>query len=443
MKKNRFYILLCSFLAIQFIISTAHAKTIVTWWNWGNEGSDLAVALTEDVQNRFNASQNDIELKISFKGDDVNAPTRTALLAGAGPDIITSSGSTYVRAYYDGGFLKSMEPYAQKYGWDKQILPWAYNLGVFGGEFYSFPKNYESMVVFYNKTLFEENGWSMPKNLSEYETLADEIKAKGMYPFAYGSSGWQPTHEHLVGNYFNTYAGPDNVYKALIGEKQWTDSEFVESLELLKKHMLNGYWSGSLENYYATDWDGFSSQFTNREAAMLQIGTWGFEIMAGFPDGGDEWAVAPLPIISKSGGNSNYQLSIGGTMSINAASENADAAAEVIDWILRDKSRVLEFSAKRGYAEWLLPLAYEASDFDSGADPKVRDYLIDFAKVTGAGDYGYTTWTFYPAEAGTHIWKDMESVWAGDISVVEFLSEQQALWDKARAANQLIPVGKR
>ena len=443
MKKSYFLSFTAFLLSFQFISSTVYAKTVVTWWNWGNEGSDLAVALTEDIQNRFNASQDEIELKISFKGEDVNGPTRTALLAGAGPDIVTSSGSTYVRAYYDGGFLKSMEEYAQKYGWNEQILPWAYNLGVFDGEFYSFPKNYESMVVFYNKTLFDENGWSMPNKLAEYEALATKIKSRGMFPFAYGSSGWQPTHEHLVGNYFNTHAGPDNVYKALVGEKKWTDSEFVESLELLKKHMLEGYWSGSLENYYATDWDGFSSQFINREAAMLQIGTWGFEIMAGFKEDGDDWAVAPLPIISSAGGNPNYQLSIGGTMSINAASKTPDAAAEVIDWILRDKSRVLEFSAKRGYAEWLLPLAYKASDFDASADPKVRDYLIDFAKVTGAGDYGYTTWTFYPAEAGTHIWKDMESVWAGDISVVEFLGEQQALWDKARAAGQLIPVGKR
>lgn len=427
-----------------FLISTpSFSKTLVTWWNWGNEGSDLAVTITEDIQNRFNASQDEIELKISFKGEDVNEPTRTALLAGAGPDIITSSGSTYVRAYYDGGFLKSMEEYSKKYGWNKQILPWAYNLGVFDGEFYSFPKNYESMVLFYNKTLFEENGWSIPQNLSEYESLAEKIKSMGMYPFAYGSSGWQPTHEHLVGNYFNTYVGPDNFYKALIGEKKWTDKEFVEALELLKKHMLDGYWSGSLENYYATDWDGFSAQFVNREAAMLPIGTWGFEIMQGFSDKSDDWAVSPLPIISKNGGNPNYQLSIGGTMSINASSENPDAAAKVIDWILSDKSRVLEFSAKRGYAEWLIPLAYEASDFEAGADPKVRDYLIDFAKVTGAGDYGYTTWTFYPAGAGTHIWKDMESVWANDITVTEFLTEQQKLWDEARNANQLIPIGKR
>ena len=42
------------------------------------------------------------------------------------------------------------------------------------------------------------------------------------------------------------------VYKAITGEKEWTDPEFVEAIELLKKHMVDdGYWSGSLENYYA------------------------------------------------------------------------------------------------------------------------------------------------------------------------------------------------
>ena len=155
------------------IISTlsvvATEKTIITWWNYSNQGSSLEGDMTKYIQEKFNASQDEIELRISFKGEDVNQPTRTALLAGAGPDIITSSGSTYVRAYYDGGFLKSLEEYSNKYGWKDKILPWAYNLGVFDGEFYSFPQNYESMIYFYNKTLFEENGWTLPSNLSDYE----------------------------------------------------------------------------------------------------------------------------------------------------------------------------------------------------------------------------------------------------------------------------------
>ena len=39
----------------------------------------------------------------------------------------------------------------------------------------------------------------------------------------------------------------------------------------------DGYWSGSLENYYALGWDDFHAQFANRGAAMMTIGTWTFQ----------------------------------------------------------------------------------------------------------------------------------------------------------------------
>ena len=88
-------------------------------------------------------------------------------------------------------------------------------------------------------------------------------------------------------------------------------------------------------------------------------------------------------------------------------------------------------------------LKYDDKDFSEDIHPSMRDFFIDFSETTGKGDYGYTTWTFYPAEAGSHVWKEMEVVWAGDISVMEYLEEQQKLWDKARSKNALIPVGKR
>ena len=424
--------------------SSLSAKTKITWWNYSDEGGGLDSNLRELVQDKFNASQNEIELEIVFKDGNINDNTRTALLAGVGPDIITSSGSSYVKAYHDAGLLLSLERYSKEYGWKDIILPWAYNTGVFDGEFYSFPSNYETMLYFYNKTLFEENGWKLPTNLKEYEALVQEIRSKGMNAFVYGSSGWQPTHEHLVGNYFNTYAGPENVYKALTGEKKWTDPIFVESIELLKKHMLDGYWSGSLENYYAIGWDDYFSQLTTRKAAMLPIGTWGFgDTIAGFSEISDEFGWSKLPILGNYGGNPNYQLSIGSTMSINAASKFPDEAAKVINWMISDKKRVVELTKNLGFGNWLIPLKYDDKDFSEDIHPSMRDFFIDFSETTGKGDYGYTTWTFYPAEAGSHVWKEMEVVWAGDISVMEYLEEQQKLWDKARSKNALIPVGKR
>ena len=47
---------------------------------------------------------------------------------------------------------------------------------------------------------------------------------------------------------------------------------------------------------------------------------------------------------------------------------------------------------------------------------------------------------FWPADPGVHIWKDMEVVWAGDISVEDFLYDHQKMWDKARKNGDTLPV---
>ena len=440
---NKILNIFLTFVLTAFFATSTFAATKLVWWMESDAAVDPVVQ--EMMCDAFNAEQDEIELDCVFK-EDFNEAIRPALLSGVGPDMFDTPGASYIKVYQDAGLVKSMQEYADQYGWQDKLLGWAYNSGVFDGELYSIPKNYETMIYFYNKTLFEENGWSTPNNLDEVEALAAKIKAKGMNPYAYGSTGWQPTHEHLVGNYFNTYAGPDNVYKALIGEKKWTDPEFVEAIELLRKHMVDdGYWSGSLETYYSLDWDGFNAEFASRGSAMLMIGTWGFDVTStNFAEISDDWDWAPLPILnSQAGDQPNYQLATGGTMSINAASKNADAAAKVIDWILSDKVRALKTTAQLGYGGWLLPLNYEDADFDPNIDPRQKRFLTEFAKASGSGNYGYTTWTFYPNDPGVHIWKDMEVVWAGDITPLEFMEESQRLWDKAREDDALVPVGKR
>ena len=228
--------ILLSFIFLLCFSVVVTAKTKIVWWAETNADRDpVFQAKLVDV---FNQSQNQIELVMEFK-EGLNDILRTAMVAGEGPDIVETPGPSYVKEYQDAGLLKSMQQYSEKYGWKELLLPWSYSAGVFDGEFYSAPKTYETMILLYNKTLFEENGWRVPTNLSEFEALAAKIKAKGMHVFSYGSTGWQPTHEHLAGMYLNSVANPDNVYKALIGEKSWDSPEFVEAVELLRKHMVD------------------------------------------------------------------------------------------------------------------------------------------------------------------------------------------------------------
>ena len=440
--KNNIIKLILLIISFNFISFNVFSKTTIIWWAEANADRDpVFQAKLADV---FNSSQNEIELVMEFK-EGLNDVLRTAMVAGEGPDIVETPGPSYVKEYQEAGMLSSMQGYSDQYGWEDLLLPWSYQAGVFDGEFYSAPKTYETMVMLYNKTLFEEKGWSIPTNLPEYEALAAEVKAAGMNVFSYGSTGWQPTHEHLAGMYLNSVAGPDNFYKALIGEKKWSDPEFVAAIELLRKHMVDeGYWSGSLENYYALGWDDFHAQFGNRGAAMMTIGTWTFgTTVATFADISDDWDWAPFPNLTAEGGDPSYLLALGTTLSISSASENPDAAAKVMDFIFSNKAIVLDMANDFNFGEFVVPLKFSASDFGDNVNPKVKRYLIEFAEETGKGNYGYTTWTFFPADPGVHIWKDMEVVWAGDISVEDYLYDHEKLWAKARKSNSLLPVGER
>ncbi len=438
--KKLFIVFITSIFSI--VSFNTFAKTTVTWWAETN--ADRDPVFQAKLVDAFNASQNEIELVMEFK-EGLNDILRTAMLSGEGPDIVETPGPSYVKEYQEAGLLTSMQGYSNQFGWEDKLLPWSYQAGVFDGEFYSAPKTFESMIMLYNKTLFEENGWSVPTTLSEYEATAAKIKAAGMNVFAYGSTGWQPTHEHLAGMYLNSYAGPDNVYKALIGEKEWTDPEFTGAIELLRKHMVDdGYWSGSLENYYALGWDDFHAMFASRGAAMMTIGTWTFgATTSGFADISDEWDWAPFPVLRDGGADPSYLLALGTTMSINGSSENPDAAAEVLNFVFSNKEIVLDMAADFQFGEFVVPLYFAEDDIKDSVSPQVRRYLVDFAEATGKGNYGYTTWTFWPADPGVHIWKDMEVVWAGDITVEDYMYDHQKMWDKARKKGQLLPVGAR
>ena len=417
------------------------AKTTVTWWAETN--ADRDPVFQSKLVDAFNASQNEIELVMEFK-EGLNDILRTAMLSGEGPDIVESPGPSYVKEYQEAGLIASMQGYADQYGWEDKFLGWAYQAGVFNGEFYAAPKTFETMIMLYNKTLFEEKGWSVPTTLSEYEDIASKIKAAGMNVFAYGSTGWQPTHEHLAGMYLNSYAGPDNVYKALIGEKDWTDPEFVGAVELLRKHMVDeGYWSGSLENYYALGWDDFHAMFSTRGAAMMTIGTWTFRsTIDAFANTPDEWDWAPFPVLRDGGDDPAYLLALGDTISINASSDT-DAAATVLNWVFNNKAIVMDMAADFNFGEFVVPLNVTADDIREDVAPQIKRYLAEFADATGKGNYGYTTWTFFPSDPGVHIWKDMEVVWAGDISVEDYMYDHQKMWDKARDKGELLPVGAR
>jgi raffinose/stachyose/melibiose transport system substrate-binding protein len=444
----KFFRLMALLLALVLVLSSANLAAVrakdvvtVTWWT---EQGDFLDHVQNTFVKAFNDSHKDIQLQLvgQEKLDDV---LRTAFQAGEAPDILQTPGASFIAEYIGAGLIQPLDAAAQKGGWKDKLLPWAYESGIISGKLYSIPLTYESMVMFYNKTLFDDNGWKPPTSLDELNALADKITKMGKHVFSYGNAEWKPSDEHLMSVYLNNYAGPENVYKALIGQKPWTDPEFVEATDLLNKHMTQGWYSGGVDKYYAYTGPDMMGELVNGEGAMMITGTWMFNAMKEYftKDVKSTWDWAPIPMFKKDLGGYIYLLATGSTLSINGKSKNADAAAEVLNYLLSDPKLALANASGSGFGEWVIPLRYSEGDFPKDTDPRVVRFFTDFAKTTGEGRYGYTTWTFWPAKADVQLYKDVELVWAGEMTVKDYLAKHQAEWDAARKANLTLPIPKR
>lgn len=384
--------------------------------------------LQKEFVDTFNAAHPDIQLELQFQ-ETIDQVERTALQAGSGPDIVFTPGPAFALEYKNAGFIQDLSKYAEKYAWKDKVVNWAYDSGSIDGSLYSLPLSYETMVLYYNKKVFAEKGWQPPTSRADIEKLCDEATKAGLSCFTNSNQWWKGVNEWLLSAVYNNYAGADNVYAALQGKKPWTDPEFAASTQILKDWMDKGWFSGGKDNYFAYNYDDIwnnlcgTADGTKAPTAIMNIeGTWAFQRATPFCK--DDWDWVELPAL-RDGVKPGYVLAVGSTLAINAKSKNPDAAAAVLDWLVNDTSRAAKIIEGFNFGEWNVPLHFKASDFSASADPRLTRYVESFSTGTGAGNFGYTTWTFWPAKTDAYIISELDSVFTGDLTVEAYQQGQQ------------------
>lgn len=413
----------------------AGEKTKITWWTESPEQQYRDLLMKEFVE-PFNAAHDDIELEIVFQ-EDLDRVLRTAIQAGAAPDIIQTPGPSFVLEYVNAGFILPLDEYAAQFGWEDRMLKWAYDSGKVQGKLFGLPLTYETMVNYYNKALFDEKGWKPPTNRAETEKLCEEADKEGVICFSHSNQYWKGVNEWMVGVFLNNYAGADRVYAALQGQKPWTDPEFVAAIQLIKDWVDKGWFSGSLDNYFALSHDEIWQALCDKKALMNIEGTWAFQDAPNFC--GEDWEWAPPPQLQE-GVTPSYVLAIGSTLSINAKSPNPDAAAQVLDFVYNDKARAARIIEGWNFGEWNVPLKFSVEDFSPDVNPRFTRFVSEFAKDTGEGKFGYTTWTFWPAKTDQYIIEELDGVLTGDASAEAYQQEQQKLFEQELTAGQVPPA---
>jgi raffinose/stachyose/melibiose transport system substrate-binding protein len=425
-------------LAVTSTASLAQDKTPVSWWYEAASPENQA-NLKSVLVDTFNAASTKDELSIDFRGNELDKQLRVAMLSGSGPDVVYTPGPAYVAAMAQAGQLLPLDDYAATLGWNDRILPAFLNMGKFDGKLYALPKTYETVGLFYNKTLFEQNGWTPPTTIAELDDLAAKMKAAGMVPFAAGNADWRGTNEWYVSMILNSVAGPDNVAKALKGEMPWTAEPFVKAIDTLNHFWQEGYFG---PDYFSLTGEQAFASVASGKAGMAPTGTWSFQNVGtyfppanaeagfvGFPSGEG----VPYPI---------YPLGIGSTFSIAAASTNPDGAAAVIDYVFTDSFYGAMNTVWQG--EWNIPLK-DLSNVKMGDNvlPLYGETMANLASAVNANQYGYTTWTFLPPATDSYVISGIEEVWLGKITTAQFLETMDATFKQELAEGKVPAVPAR
>jgi ABC-type glycerol-3-phosphate transport system substrate-binding protein len=384
------------------------------------------------ILNPFKEKHPNIEVDFQPTPDHINV-IKTQLASGGGPDLFIMEPADVVE-YARADRLLSLDPYVEKYKWDKVIYDWALKATKIDGHQFGIPHSYEGLILVYNKSLLDANGWPIPTTVADFEQTAKAAKDKGIIPVSFGTQGASLFNMFPVSDYFDTFAGHDNIKKLLTGEKKFTDPEFKGAIELYNKHWQDGWYTE--KNTASIDSDAAWKLFYDQKALFNVTGTWVANTYNSAPPK-FEFGQVPWPSM-KDGIPASFPVGIGAALGVNKKSEGAkaDAVAELINFMYTEDKLIAE-----GIANGMQPLArsIDASLYPAEMNKDVKNLMSTMTTAVNDGKAGYTLWTFYPGKVTTYLYENIEKVNYGTLTIDEFLLNAQKVLDEELAGGWKFP----
>ena len=154
----------------------------ITWWHALESQYDELVA---DVVKKFNATQNLITVEAQYIGSYkyINEALVAAHAAGTGLPAVAVANTDYVASYGDSGLYENLDPYIAGTGYDIDDFSAGLLLSSqHEGKQVALPFLHSTQVIYYNKTMADENGWTIPEKIQDFTPFLAEIHSKkGIY----------------------------------------------------------------------------------------------------------------------------------------------------------------------------------------------------------------------------------------------------------------------
>lgn len=148
----------------------------IVWWHaLEDQYSDLVNEVVED----FNNSQDLITVKAQYIGayKDVNEALVSAHAAGTGLPALCVANTDYVASYGAGGVFENLDPYIAATGYDVDDFSKGLLLSAqYDGKQVAMPFLHSTQIIYYNKTMAEENGIEVPTTIEDFPAFLEAGK---------------------------------------------------------------------------------------------------------------------------------------------------------------------------------------------------------------------------------------------------------------------------
>ncbi len=413
MKKKSFLsVLWVAVLILTSCLSyAADQKVVLTYWN-GFTGPDRPAL--EALVDKFNKINSKIEIKMDIMPwDSLYQKLASALATGQGPDIVafaTERIGTYAKP---GAIVPLNDLYNGPKGIDPKILPKALNDNMkYNGKYYGAPLNFATLLLYYNKDLFQRAGLDPekpPKDWNELKEYAVKLTKESngkveQYGFGIATRETIPMWPILIwgnGGDFINYRAKTSVINS---EKTVKAVEYFTDL-ILKKHISPPVLAGA----------EVDKLFESQKAAMYMCGPWAVN---GFKQAKINFGVAPVP----AGPAKSVTLGTGVAMCLTKSSKHKKEVYEFFKY----------WNSKESQIYWALNTGFPPTRTDLSHESalKANPYVVAFSSVSDQAQFYLQQLTNFGKIDTDVITPAMERILLGKMTVKESLDKAASQMNK-------------
>lgn len=311
--------------------SNGDEKTVVELSGWGGNPSEKK--LLEQTIAEFEAQNPDIDVKLDIIADQYMDVMKTRLIGGEAADVF------YLDSYdapslINTGVLEPLDKYVTEEfdvaDFEKPMLEAFQKDGVT----YGFPKDYSTLVLFYNKKMLAEANVEVPKTWDELREASKKLtKGTEVYGF-----GMPPMKDALARLYYIGESLGGEIVKN--NKANFADPKVIEALKpIVDQHNIEK--TAAEPSEVGATWGG--EMFGQEKAAMVIEGNWMIPFLEEtFPQ--VEYGTAELPTINGEKATMAYTVAY----VMNKQSDNKEAAWRLISYLTGKEG--METWTSKGYA---------------------------------------------------------------------------------------------